>query len=390
MRLGAFIVLLAVLGVMDFPGPHYSHLLSNVACGTATVIWLVLAWIRFHRIWFAWLMTTLDVGLMIHFYAMLVLYGGMSADIALGIPGTLMIFLFLAHAAVRYRPELIICGTILFVVGWASIHASAEGGLQHHWPSRSETTELAFLVILGLTALALFLTASRARTVLLNVISEMRLRMNLSRFVPEALTDELALSERALLAPRSQKAAILFVDVRGFTTMAEGMAAEEVVAFLNDYRRRVTTAILEHHGTVDKFIGDGVMAVFGIPTPRFSDALEAVRGARAVLNNIELWNAERQCDGLPPISVGAGAHFGDVVVGAIGDTGRLEYTVIGDAVNVAQRLERLCAETGKALIASRDLLDAARRAGGIGKWTELPVRSIRGRIQRIRLFAPAA
>ena len=358
--------------------------------GTATAVWLILAWFRHHRPWFAWLMTTLDVGLVLHFYAMLVFYGGMSTDSALGIPGTLMIFLFLAHAAVRYRAELIPYGTALFIVGWATIHSHAEGGPQLHWPSRSEATEAAFLVILSLTALALFLTASRARRLLLEGISELRARMSLSRFVPQALAEELAASAHTALAPRLQKSAILFIDVRGFTGIAENMSPERVVGFLNEYRRRVSAAILAHHGTVDKFIGDGVMAVFGIPSPTFSDAANAVRSGFAIIETIERWNTERRRDGLPKIEIGLGAHYGDVVVGPIGDASRLEYTVIGDAVNVAQRLERICAGTGEAFVASSDLLTAARRTASIGRWKELAVHSVRGRQQPVRLYAPAA
>lgn len=390
MRLVAFVVLLAVLGVLDFPGPHQSHVISEFVYGVATVVWLLLAWLRYYRPWFAWVMMSLDVGLVLHFYAMLVFYGGTPTATALGIPGTLMIFLFLAHAAVRYRPELIVYGTILFVAGWASIHAAIDGTLRLHWPSRSDATELTFLLILGLTAASLFLTTSRARKLLLEALSEARLRLSISRFVPSAVAEELAGSAPAPLAPRLQKAAVMFVDVRGFTTLAERMLPVETVGFLKDYRHRVSAAITVHEGTIDKFIGDGVMAVFGIPRPSRLDAANAVLAGLAVIEAIAHWNTERQHDGLPIVEIGAGAHYGDVVVGAIGDDNRLEYTVIGDAVNVAQRLERIAAETGEAFVASSDLLTAARREISLGKWRELSVRSVRGRSKPVRLFAPTA
>ena len=162
------------------------------------------------------------------------------------------------------------------------------------------------------------------------------------------------------------------------------------MGFLNDYRRRVTGAIVEHHGTIDKSIGDGVMAVFGIPRPSLSDAANAVHSGLAILATIERWNDERRQQGLRAVAVGTGAHYGEVVTGAIGDESRLEYTVIGDAVNVAQRLERICAETGEALIISSELLAAAQRGGSIGRWRELAVHSVRGRTQPVRLFAPAS
>lgn len=388
MRLAAFSTLLLLFRVLDFPGPHYSHLLSQLVYGAGTVAWLILAWIGYHRTWLSWLSTSLDVALVLHFYAMLVLYGGLSPDIALGMPGTLMIFLFLAHAAIRYRPALVLYGAALFAAGWASIHAAAEGGLYLHWPNQGGTTEFAFLFILGLTALALYLAASRARRLLLQGISEGRRRVSLSRFVPAPLVEALAESARVDLVPRSQRAAILFADVRGFTSIAERMSPEEIVGFLNDYRSRVSAAILDHRGIVDKYIGDGVMAVFGVPTPAPSDAENAVGGALAILKSIDDWNGERQRRGLTAVAIGVGAHYGDVVVGPIGDDRRLEYTVIGDAVNVAQRLERICAETGERFVASSDLLKAAHQAGEPGKWRRLTIESVRGRRQSIVLFAP--
>lgn len=388
MRVAAFVVLLALLGVLDFPGPHESHLVSEVVYGLATVGWLLLAWFRYHRPWLAWLMMTLDVGLVLHFYVMLVFYGGMPIEAALGVPGTLMIFLFLAHAAVRYRPALIVYGTLLFVAGWGTIHAAVDGAVQLHWTSRNDATELAFLVILALTATALFLATSRARRLLFDALSEARLRLSLARFVPPAVTEELAGAAAAALAPRAQAAAVMFVDVRGFTTLAEHMLPAEAVGFLKDYRHRVSRAITAHEGTIDKFIGDGVMAIFGIPRPSRSDAANAVRAGLAAIDAIGKWNIERRRNGLQTIAIGAGAHWGDVIVGAIGDDSRLEYTVIGDAVNVAQRLERIAAETGEAFVVSADLLTAARSEIRLGMWRELSVRSVRGRSQAIRLFAP--
>lgn len=389
MRVAAFIVLLMILKVLNFPGPHYSHVVSEIVYGTATAAWLVLAWLRYHHPLLAWLMTSLDIALVLHFYAMLVFYGGISTAAALGVPGTLIVFLFLAHTAARYRPELVVYGTALFIAGWAGIHAAAEDGLRLHWGDGGDSTELAFLMILGLTAMALFVTARRVRLLLVEAISEANLRATLSRFVPPVLAQELSEPERASLRPRLQKAAILFIDVRGFTTIAERMSPEQVVDFLGDYRRRVSAAILDHDGMVDKFIGDGVMAVFGVPTPNSLDPANAVRSGLSVLKSIDSWNTERRDQGLPEISVGIGGHFGDAIVGAIGDETRLEYTVVGDAVNVAQRLERICAETAEGFVISSDMLESMEKPYRIGNWKELAVQSVRGRIQPVRLFALA-
>jgi adenylate cyclase len=132
---------------------------------------------------------------------------------------------------------------------------------------------------------------------------------------------------------------ILFTDIRSFTTISEKMDAQSLVALLNQYFSEMVGVIMQHDGVVDKYIGDAIMAVFGAPVPRPDDALNAVRAAvrmRVALGHLNDRLRER---GIAPIRTGIGIHTGDVVAGNIGSEQRMEYTVIGDAVNVASRLE---------------------------------------------------
>ena len=163
--------------------------------------------------------------------------------------------------------------------------------------------------------------------------------------------------------PAVQPVAVLFADMVGFTTVSERLAPGELVALLRDFHGRLARITFAHDGTVDKYIGDAIMVHFGTPRPQPDDPVRALACAAEMVAEIRRWNAERVAAGAMPIGIGIGLHYGDVVVGNIGDARRLEYTVLGDTVNVASRLERLTRETGAALVASDDLVRAVRACG---------------------------
>lgn len=132
-----------------------------------------------------------------------------------------------------------------------------------------------------------------------------------------------------------------FGDIRGFTPISEHLPPEEVVAFLNFYLTEMTTIIFANEGTIDKFMGDCIMAVFGAPVQHDDDVYKAVKSGVEIQKKIEEMNAERIAEGKQEIHVGIGINYGEAVVGNIGSTQRLEYTVIGDSVNTAARLQTL-------------------------------------------------
>ena len=155
----------------------------------------------------------------------------------------------------------------------------------------------------------------------------------------------------------------MFIDVVGFTRLAEQLDAEATVAVLRGLHRRLETAVFEHGGTLDKFLGDGVMATFGTPRASGRDAANALEAARAALAAADKWNAKRAGRGAQPIRLAVGLHIGEVVLGDVGSDRRLEYAVIGDTVNVAARLEQLSRELDARLVASDELVAAARSEG---------------------------
>jgi len=255
------------------------------------------------------------------------------------------------------------------------------------WTSATLTAALGRLAIVGLVTFALSIAVMRARRTLTRSLTEAHLRANLSRYFSPQLVDEIA---NAGDAPsfRPQSAAILFADLRGFTGLAENVAADKVAYFPNDYRRRISEPITKHHGTIDKFIGDGVMAIFGVPQPRANDARNAVLGGLAVVSAIEQWSAERVANGLPPLRVGVGVHYGDVIAGPLRDAQRLEYTAIGDTVNIAARIERLTADLGESLLISADVLASAPDLETNLAWVPLSAHFLRGRSQPIEIYRP--
>ena len=152
----------------------------------------------------------------------------------------------------------------------------------------------------------------------------------------------------------------MFSDIVGFTELAEDRSPDDVLALLREVHGIAARQVFAHHGTLDKYLGDGVMATFGTPTTADDDADRALACAKAILRDLAQFNAQQSG---PAVRLGIGLHYGDVVLGDIGSDERLEYTVIGDTVNVASRLERLTRQIGADLVISDALCQHLRDPG---------------------------
>jgi adenylate cyclase len=183
----------------------------------------------------------------------------------------------------------------------------------------------------------------------------------------------------AELASEMRTVCILFLDIRGFTAMTRARPAGETVALLNDFFAEMVAIVDRHGGIINKFLGDGFLALYGAPLADPRAAQNALASGHAMLEAVDKWNAERPQQAM---RVGIGIHSGDAVTGTVGSPQRKEYTVIGDAVNLAARLEQLTKETGARLLVSDSLQQAARADGA----TDLGPLPIRGYGEPVRVW----
>ena len=175
--------------------------------------------------------------------------------------------------------------------------------------------------------------------VLEDISNEKRVRSTMARYMSKEVADQLLAAGEEELGGKDQKVSILFSDVRGFTTISEALGARETVSMLNEYFTEMVDVIFDHGGILDKYIGDAIMALFGAPFASPEDADNALLVANEMMIELAALNAKRTKEGKRPLDIGVGISTGDVVVGNIGSTKRMEYTVIGDSVNLASRLE---------------------------------------------------
>jgi adenylate cyclase len=244
------------------------------------------------------------------------------------------------------------------------------------------------LAMLLMAGLVLIVAAARARALLAREIDETRRRGNLTRYLPPQIADWLSeASVEEMRGGRRQPIAVLFADIRDFTRRAEALDPGELTRFVGGFRHCVTVAAGRHGGVIDKFVGDSAMVLFGVPEPGDHDARNALGCARAILDGVVAWNGRLAAAGLEPAEVGIGAHWGEVFCGAVGDDARLEFTVLGDAVNVAARLQEETKTAGRPLLVSRELLEAAGLSPDDEAWTALPEHQLRGRDTPVQMFA---
>ncbi|PWT71836.1 MAG: hypothetical protein C5B46_07680 [Proteobacteria bacterium] len=230
--------------------------------------------------------------------------------------------------------------------------------------------------------------ATQAAAAIENVLSHKQIadqevqRRALERFLAPEVVEMIAKNPEGIrLGGVNQKVTVLFCDIRGFTSMSETMQPEKVVEILNEYFSRVTDVIFDHGGTLDKYIGDAAMAIFGAPFTKGNDAVNAVKAAIAIQSMISELNRDAADRGHPELKIGVGINTGVVTAGNIGSSKRLDYTVIGDAVNTASRL---CgkAEAGQILVSESTFNDASASFVML----PMPPLPLKGKSQPVNIF----
>jgi len=185
-----------------------------------------------------------------------------------------------------------------------------------------------------------------------DISSEKRMKSTMSRYMDPGLADQLLSGGDELLGGKSIEATILFSDVRSFTTLTEELGPQGTVAMLNEYFTIMVDCISREGGMLDKFIGDAIMAGFGLPIAHEDDPDRAVRATIAMISELRTWNVERQKKGQLPIDMGIGLNTDNIVSGNIGSPKRMDFTMIGDGVNLAARLESACKQYSARILIS--------------------------------------
>jgi len=244
---------------------------------------------------------------------------------------------------------------------------------------------MAYLLIAGMLAgVAAQVGRSIAERVVSQLLDQERVRRLFGEYVSEQEVDRVLRGDRTLGGERRQ-VTVLFADIRGFTSLSSELAPEEVVRFLNRYFAAVSQVIANHGGMVNKFMGDGLLAVFGAPEPHPDHARRALRAA---------WDMVEVARGVvrprgAPTAIGVGLHTGELVLGSIGSPHHRDYTVIGDTVNVAARVEGLTRELEECVLCTAETQVAAGDAAGdaAGELVSLGERQVKGRREPVQLYA---
>lgn len=238
------------------------------------------------------------------------------------------------------------------------------------------------IVVFLIVAVTLGLSVRRFNALLMNNAALERERANLSRYFSPNVVDELSQNDEPLKQVRTQNVAVLFIDIVDFTSFSADRRPEEVIEVLRGFHARMETEIFRFDGTLDKYLGDGLMATFGTPLAGDRDATHALECALSMVKAMERWNTERRRAGEPEICAGIGLHFGQAVLGDIG-ANRLEFAVIGNTVNISSRLEALTRVLDARIVISDEMYRQVRRESGghaeiLDGFQHLPEQQIRG------------
>ncbi len=208
-----------------------------------------------------------------------------------------------------------------------------------------------------------------------------KVRDLLGKVVSREIADEL-MNSHVELGGERRRITILFSDIRNFTSLCEDSTPENILLLLNHYLSEVSAAIEKHKGVVDKYIGDAVMALFGAPVKSAHDTTNALKAALQIRDNVLRLNRENTANNLPAFHTGIGLHTGEVVAGNLGSANRLNYTVIGDPVNLASRLESLSKTYGGGIIVSEE----TKNEGTEFFFKELDLVRVKGKAQPVRIY----
>ena len=324
--------------------------------------------------WFLALSVVVDMALLLGLIWTFHLQYMQPPSFYLKAPTVLYLFLFIALRALRFEARYVLLAGGVAALGWLAMvgYAVSDGSsvTRNYVQDLTSNSVLlgaefdkvvSILVVTGILAVAL----TRARGLLERAVAEGVAAQDLSRFFAPEVARRIRLSEQAIQAGEGQvrDAAVLFLDIRGFTSIAASMPPSAVMRLLAEYQARLVPLIRAQGGSIDKFLGDGILASFGAATPSATYAADGLRALQAAIGAVAAWNDERAHAGKTSVVVNGAVACGRILFGALGDATQLEYTVIGDTVNLAAKLEKHNKAAGAAALTTAECYDLACRQG---------------------------
>lgn len=289
-------------------------------------------------------------------------------------PTFIYYFLFLSLRCLRYEAKYVILSGVSAITAWMVLLLAgifAGGEITHRYVDYILGARILIgaevdkMVLLGMVTGVLAYSMERSRRLLTQAVQETQRRTQLTRFFSPVLADSILDNPQAFEPGRGviTQAAILSLDMRGFTKLTAQASPNEVLGILSEYHERMVDAIFANGGCVDKYMGDGILAHFGVATQSPRYAAEALSAIEGMITAADVWNSLRTEQGKATLRFGFACATGDVLFGAIGNTDKLELTVIGDCVNVASKLEKHTKKAGVVALTTRATYETAVAQG---------------------------
>lgn len=383
-----------------FPGsaPFQPVPIMLAAAFCFTALRLFLAWRRRLTPWFLRASVVIDIaGLMLTIWSFHLQYQSAPA-LYLKAPTLMYAFILIAVRALRFQVEYVVLAGVAAALGWLALlgYAVLAGATITHSFGRYAMSEdiligaeidkvITILAVTGILALVI----ARARGLLVAAVAEQQSTTELSRFFAPEVASQIRMAELQLAPGQGvqRDAAILTTDLRNFTGLAATLPPAATLGILNDYHAHVVPVIQAHGGSVDKYLGDGILASFGATRPSATPAADAFRAADAILAAFDAWAADRAAQGLAPLRLGLAIAAGPVLFGTTGDPTRLEYTVIGAPVNLACKLEKATKALGRRAVATAEAADLALAQGHLAGWQSLGSPKVEGVAEPVAVVA---
>ncbi|AXT35487.1 adenylate/guanylate cyclase domain-containing protein [Phaeobacter sp. LSS9] len=366
----------------------FAYLILGVVTFAATTI----GWFR---PWMSWFSVTADCGFLLFNVWFSLENSNYPGGVALLLPPAWLVPLVLAYGVMRMDPRLQLYTTVLLSGGLGALifwpddrlDAGQLGILHSVLDTPANVMKLTMILLAGLV---MVLAAARMRRLFYRELEAADARANLTRYLPAQVADQLAdggLS--ALQQGQRQPMAVMFVDIRGFTQWSETRDPQEVGDFITAFRNEVEDSAARHDGMIDKYMGDAAMLLFDdapVAMGGPNGAARALACAATLCEAVHRWSDRRVAAGEPVVEIGIGVHAGEVFSGVVGNAARLEYSVFGDAVNTASRLEQHSKTVPQVIIASAVTLTVAGVEPARQRWVSLPPVTLRGRSKVIEIY----